>query len=72
MAIPGVMIFFTLVLRPIVNRWLYIILPVFYIAVLISVNLEETWSYYLFFTSIEIMLSIAVIWCACKWPKTEQ
>jgi len=72
MAIPSVMVFFTLVLRPIVNRWLNIIISILYIALLISINLEETWAYYLFFTAIEIMISIAIILYAWKWPKTEQ
>ena len=72
MAIPSVMIFFTLTLKPIVNRWLNIIFPMCYIALLISVNLEETWAYYLFFTAVEIIISIAIILYAWKWPKTEQ
>ncbi|MBB1310810.1 MULTISPECIES: DUF6326 family protein [unclassified Pseudoalteromonas] len=72
MAIPSVMIFFTLALKPRVNRWLNIILAMCYIVLLISVNLEETWAYYLFFTAIEILVSIAIILYAWKWPKTEQ
>ncbi len=72
MSIPSVMIFFTLVLKPSINRWLNIIIPVLYIVLLIAVNLETTWVFYLYLTAIEVLLSIATVWYAWKWPKTEQ
>lgn len=72
MSIPSVMIFLTLVLKPNVNRWLNMILAMCYIILLISVNLEETWAFYLFLTALEIMVSIVIILYAWKWPKTEQ
>ena len=71
MAIPSLMIFLTLVLKPSINRWLNIIIPVLYIILLVAVNLEETWVYYLFLTAIEILLSITTVWYAWKWPKTK-
>lgn len=46
MSIPSLMIFFTLVLKPSINRWLNIIIPVLYIILLVAVNLETTWIYY--------------------------
>ena len=72
MSIPSLMIFFTLVLKPSINRWLNIIIPVLYIILLIAVNLETTWIYYLYLTAIEILLSITTVWYAWNWPKTEQ
>ncbi len=72
MAIPSLMIFFTLVLKPSINRWLNIIIPVLYIILLVAVNLETTWAYYLFLTAIEVLLSITTVWYAWNWPKTEQ
>ena len=71
MAMPSVMIFFTLVLKPKVNRWLNIILSMLYIIILIATNLAETWVFYLFLTVIEILISMAVIWYAWKWPTTQ-
>lgn len=68
MVIPSVMIFFTLVLKPKINRWLNIILPVFYILLLIVVNLSGGWAFYLFLTSVEIVISIAILYYAYKWP----
>ena len=68
MVIPSVMIFFTLVLKPKINRWLNIILPMFYILLLIGVNLSGGWAFYLFLTSVEIVISIAILMYSYKWP----
>ena len=72
MSIPSLMIFLTLVLKPSINRWVNIIIPALYIILLVAVNLETTWVYYLYLTAIEILLSITTIWYAWNWPKTEQ
>ena len=71
MAIPSVMIFFTLVIKPNVNRWLNIILAALYIVLLIAVNTEAGWWFYLFLTAIEILISVAIVWYAWKWPTLE-
>ncbi|GAC35582.1 DUF6326 family protein [Paraglaciecola polaris] len=71
MSIPSVMIFFTLVLKPNINRWLNIIIPTLYVALLVAVNLETTWGFYLYLTAIEVLLSISTVWYAWNWPKTE-
>ena len=71
MAIPSVMIFFTLVVQPKINRWLNIILSTLYIVILIATNLTETWVFYLFLTAIEVLISLAIIWYAWKWPKAD-
>jgi small-conductance mechanosensitive channel len=72
MSIPSVMIFLTRVLKPTINRWLNIVIPTVYIALLVAVNLEATWVFYLYLTAIEILLSISTVWYAWNWPKTEQ
>ena len=71
MAIPSVMIFFSLVLKPNINRLLNIILPTVYILLLIAVNMAGGWIFYLFLTAIEIAISITTIWYAWKWPTIE-
>ena len=68
MAMPSVMIFFTLVVKPKINRWLNIILAAFYIVLLIAVNTEAGWWFYLFLTAIEVLISVAIVWYAWKWP----
>lgn len=71
MAMPSVMIFFSLVIKPRINRWLNIILSTLYIIILVATNLTETWVFYLFLTAIEILISMAIIWYAWKWPALE-
>ncbi len=71
MAMPSVMIFFTLVIKPKINRWLNIILSTLYIIMLIATNLTETWVFYLFLTAIEVLISVAIVWYAWNWPTIE-
>ena len=71
MAMPSVMVFFTLVVKPKINRWLNIILSTLYIIILIATNLTETWAFYLFLTAIEVFISVAIVWYAWKWPTIE-
>lgn len=71
MVIPSVMVFLTLVLSPKVNRWLNIILSMFFIFMLVATNLTETWVFYLLLTAIEIVISMAIVWYAWQWPRTE-
>jgi hypothetical protein len=71
MAMPSVMIFFTLVLTPKINRWLNIILAMFYILLLIGLNLSGGWAFYLFLTFIEVVISMTIVWYAWTWPKLE-
>ena len=71
MAMPSVMIFFTLVVKPKINRWLNIILSTLYIIMLIATNLTETWMFYLFLTTIEVLISVAIVWYAWNWPTIE-
>lgn len=67
-AIPALMVFLSLVLKPALNRWLNIILSVFYIALMIF-TMQGAWLYYKFLGVIEIVLSSLIIWYAWTWPK---
>jgi hypothetical protein len=71
MAMPSVMIFFTLVLKPRINRLFNIILPTLYILLLVAVNLGGGWVFYLFLTVIEVLISVAIVWYAWNWPTVE-
>ncbi|KZN48518.1 DUF6326 family protein [Pseudoalteromonas luteoviolacea] len=71
MSIPSVMIFLTLALKPNFNRKLNIIIPGLFIVLLVSLNLETGWGFYLYLTGLEILLSVMTIRYAWKWPKAE-
>lgn len=67
LAIPSVMIFLSLVLKPNVNRWLNIVLGVLYTAIILITM--WSWAFYIFYGVIEIALTALVVWYAWNWPK---
>lgn len=68
-AIPSVMIFLSLVLKPPVNRWTNTIVSTFYILTMLGACIGETWGFYIFGTVIESLLLLLIIWYAWKWPQ---
>jgi hypothetical protein len=68
MAIPSLMVFLSLVLKPAVNRWANIVLGCL-VAVGPLLTLSGAWHYYIFLGVIEIVLSLLIVWYAWKWPR---
>ena len=68
LAVPALMIFLSLAMKPSINRWINIVLGVFY-ALVMLVSLPGSWWFYLFFGVIEIVLSLLIVWYAWKWPR---
>ncbi len=71
MAIPSVMVFLSVALKPRVNRWANIILGVFYTVFMLSTMLTTTDAYYIFLGIVEVVLTALIVWYAWKWPKQE-
>jgi hypothetical protein len=70
-AIASVMIFLSLVLRPSVNRWANIVLPILYIVSIVTSAIGETSAYLLFLSVAESALLLLIIWYAWTWPRQE-
>ena len=68
MAIPSVMIFLSLALKPNLNRWLNIIFGVLY-TLIILVTMRGAWAFYIVLGVIEVVLTGLVAWYAWKWPR---
>ncbi len=68
-AIASAMIFLTLVLKPRINRWANIVLPILYIVSIAISAIGETWAYYLLLSVAESALLLVVIWYAWTWPR---
>lgn len=68
LAVPGVMVFLSLVLAPTITRWLNIILSGLYIAVML-LTMPGAWSFYIFLGIVEIVLGVLMIWYAWRWPR---
>jgi hypothetical protein len=68
-AIPSVMVFLSLVLRPAVNRWVSIVLAVVYVVSIAASCVGETWLYYFAGSAVECVLLVALAWTAWTWPR---
>jgi hypothetical protein len=72
MAIPSTMIFLSLSLKATANRWANIILGIAYTGIILGTLLMGgAWAYYIFYGTIEIMLTGLIACYALKWPKQE-
>jgi len=69
MAIPSVMIFLSVALKPNLNRWLNIIFGVLYTVIILFTMWQ--WAFYIFFGIIEVVLTGLVVWHAWSWPRQE-
>lgn len=68
MAVPGLMVFLSLVLPAPVNRWVNIILGTVYAAIMV-LAVQGSWHFYTLYGLIEIALTLSIAWCAWAWPK---
>ena len=67
LAIPSLMIFLSVALPPVFNRWLNIVAGAFYTAIILKTMWG--WAFYVFYGVIEISLTSLVVWYAWRWPK---
>lgn len=68
MAVPSLMVFLSLVLKPQINRWVNIVLGIFYTLIMLAV-IPGTWSFYMFFGCMEVVLTASIVWYAWSWPR---
>lgn len=68
LAVPGVMVFLSLVLPPRLTRWLNIVLAAVYIGIM-ALTMPGAWSFYLLLGCLEIAIGLLTIWYAWTWPK---
>ncbi len=69
-AIPSLMVFATLVLRPGLNRILSIVLSGFYGVTILGSAIGE-WNYFIFGSVIEVVLLALIGYYAWTWPKAQ-
>ena len=69
--IPALMIFLSVALPAIVNRWINIIIAVVYIPFTLFNLTGETWMHMVFGAVVEVVLLCIIIRYAWKWPRTE-
>lgn len=72
LAIPAVMVFLSLILKPAINRLLNIILGFLFTVIMLliaSTSLVPWKSFYVFLALVESTITATIIIFACKWPK---
>src|SRR5271156_670046 len=62
-AIPGVMVFLSLALPAVANRWTNVVLGAVYTLIML-ITMPGAWAFYIFFGIVEIVLTILVVWYA--------
>ena len=73
LAVPAVMVYLSIALKPTINRWLNLALGIFYTAimVLIALNSLTPWrAFYVFFAIVESILTVLIVMHAWKWEKS--
>lgn len=74
LAIPALMVFLSIILKPTVNRRLNIISGIFYttIMVLIAFTSLTPWrTFYVFLAIVESCITSIIVYYAWKWPKNQ-
>ena len=69
MTIPSLMVFFSLALKPKLNRWLNIIFGAIYTLIILITMWD--WAFFIFLGIVEMSLTGLVVWYAWTWPKQD-
>ena len=68
LAVPGIMVFLSLVLPAAICRWGNIVLGAFYIAVM-ALTMPGAWCFYMLLGVVEIAVGLLTVWYAWSWPR---
>jgi len=71
MSAPAVMVALTAVLKPVLNRWLNVVMGAAYTAVMLFTMIDAVKSgihFYLYLGVVEVLLTLLIVWYALTWP----
>ena len=72
LAIPALMVFLSIILKPKINRQLNIVFGIFYTAIMILIAITSItpWrTFYVFLAIVESVITSLIVFYAWKWPK---
>lgn len=72
LAIPSFMVCLSILLKPLLNKWMNIVFGIFFTAImfLIAVTSYSEWrTFYVFYAIAESVLTALIVWLAFNWPK---
>jgi hypothetical protein len=70
MAIPSAMVFLSLAMPPVLNRWLNLLLGLAYTAIMLM-TMRGAPTFYVFMGVIEVLLTVLIVWHAWTWPRRQ-
>ena len=71
MAIPSLMIVLSLLLPPVIGKWLNVLVGVAY-TVILALTLPGAPLFYLAYGGMEIALTLLITWTALRWPRRSE
>jgi hypothetical protein len=71
MTIPVVMLFLSLTLKYKANRWVNIIVAIFFVILNLVGLPSYPWGYDRFLIIVGLVFNVLIVWYAWKWPKQE-
>lgn len=69
MAVPSLMVFLSIALHPAMSRWLNIAAGLFYAGIMLLIAINGGWAFYVFFATVEVVLTLLIVWNAWRWPR---
>lgn len=72
LAIPSLMICFSILLKPQLNKWLNIVFGLFFTAIMLLIaatSFSEWRAFYVFYAILESVLTAIIVWTAFNWSK---
>ncbi|MCS4304805.1 DUF6326 family protein [Chryseobacterium sp. BIGb0232] len=72
LAIPAIMVFLSLILKPVINRILNIVLGLFFTLVMLFIGISsysEWYLFYVFLAAVECIITILIVVYAWNWKR---
>jgi len=69
MAVPSLMVVFSLILPAALSRWLNMAAGLFYAAIMLLILFNGAWAFYMLFAVLEVILTLLVLGFAWRWPR---
>ena len=69
MIVPSVMVFLSVILPASVNRWANMVIGMIYTIIIILTMIGAP-SFYLLFGTVEVLLTLLIVWYGWTWPRT--
>ena len=75
LAIPALMVCLSIILKPSINRWLNLIVGIFFTAIMLLIALtsfSEWRTFYVFYAILESGITSIIVWYAWNWTRIKE